>query len=65
LRRCIKDGLPDTPRSRRDAEVAVGPDGQPIGIRPAKRDHKRKAPARYEEAPASPPRRSSDKRQKR
>ena len=60
--------MPDTPRGKGAggaAEVQLGPDGQPIGIRPAKRDHKRKMPARYEEAPASPPRRSTEKRQKR
>jgi DNA methyltransferase 1-associated protein 1 len=57
-------GLPDTPRGK-GQEVQLGPDGQPIGVRPAKRDQKRKMPARYEDAPASPPRRSSEKRQKR
>lgn len=57
-------GLPDTPRGK-GQEVQLGPDGQPIGVRPAKRDQKRKMPARYEDAPPSPPRRSSEKRQKR
>ena len=57
-------GLPDTPRAKTH-EVPLGPDGQPIGIRPAKRDQKRKMPARFDDAPPSPPRRSAEKRQKR
>ena len=54
-------GLLDTPRSKAP-EVTRGPDGQPIGVRPAKREQKRKMPARYEDAPPSPPRRSAEKR---
>ena len=54
-------GLLDTPRSKAP-EVTLGPDGQPIGVRPAKREQKRKMPARYEDAPPSPPRRSAEKR---
>ena len=54
-------GLLDTPRSKAPEQV-LGPDGQPIGVRPAKRDNKRKMPARYEDAPPSPPRRSAEKR---
>jgi DNA methyltransferase 1-associated protein 1 len=59
-------GLPDTPRAK-PYEVPLGPDGQPIGIRPAKREQKRKMPARFadDDAPPSPPRRSAEKRQKR
>ena len=57
-------GLPDTPRGKAH-EPQLGPDGQPIGVRPPKRDQKRKMPARYDDAPPSPPRRSSEKRQKR
>jgi DNA methyltransferase 1-associated protein 1 len=59
-------GLPDTPRAKTH-EVPLGPDGQPIGIRPAKREQKRKMPARFadDDAPPSPPRRSAEKRQKR
>ena len=34
--------------------MTLGPDGQPIGVRPAKREQKRKMPARYEDAPPSP-----------
>jgi len=57
-------GLPDTPRSKTQ-DVVLGPDGQPIGIRPAKRDQKRKMPARFDDTEPSPPRRSSEKRLKR
>jgi len=58
------EGLPDTPKPKTH-EVPLGPDGQPIGIRPAKREQKRKMPARFDDAPPSPPRRSAEKRQKR
>ena len=54
-------GLLDTPRSKAPEQV-LGPDCQPICVRPAKRDNKRKMPARYEDAPPSPPRRSAEKR---
>ena len=57
-------GLPDTPRSKTQ-DVVLGPDGQPIGIRPAKRDQKRKMPARFDDTEPSPPRSSSEKRLKR
>jgi len=59
-------GLPDTPRAKTH-EVPLGPDGEPIGIRPAKRDQKRKMPARFADdgEPPSPPRRSAEKRAKR
>ena len=40
------EGLLDTPRAK-TYEVPLGPDGQPIGIRPAKREQKRKMPARF------------------
>ena len=60
------NGLPDTPRSK-PYEVPLGPDGQPIGIRPAKRDQKRKMPARFadEGEEEAQPRRSAEKRAKR
>jgi len=68
---CLNDTAPElqrlvalvsmAPRSKAPEQV-LGPDGQPIGVRPAKRDNKRKMPARYEDAPPSPPRRSAEKR---